>query len=43
MWIMPTMVAEMSFPVMDLISHLSSQETFITVLDDEQQACPSGQ
>ncbi|CAD6339344.1 unnamed protein product [Miscanthus lutarioriparius] len=32
-----------SFPVMDLISHLSSQETFITVLDDEQQACPSGQ
>jgi len=32
-----------SFPLMDLISHLSSQETFITVLDDEQQACPSGQ
>ncbi|WVZ80377.1 hypothetical protein U9M48_027852 [Paspalum notatum var. saurae] len=32
-----------SFPVMDLISHLSSQENFITVLDDEQEACPSAQ
>ncbi|KAL6604023.1 hypothetical protein ACP70R_044384 [Stipagrostis hirtigluma subsp. patula] len=29
------------FPLMDLISYLSSEESFVTVVDDEQRACPS--
>lgn len=31
-----------NFPVMDLISHLSSLENLVAVLDDGQRACPSG-